>query len=228
VGQSNITILSRFSAIAFLAVIACGMKFSGQGGLGLAVSATESIFIVKHTWHTGIIFERNKAYEFIPVLEGIFPAAEFLEIGWGDKDFFTSEKGTSGLALKAALWTTKSVLLVSPYYRDPSAFFKDTDLEKIQLTTEEFSNICSYINRSFAIDGENKLIMVKSESNVSGGFYLSSEKYHIFKTCNVWTARALKKAGLPIFPFFALRSENVLKQVKRRCNQQPVQRIRVR
>ena len=217
-GQSNIAFLSRVSAIAFLAVIACGVRFSDRDSLDSAESATESIFIVKHTWHTGIIVERNRAHEFIPVLEGIFPASEFLEIGWGDKDFFTAEKGTSGLALKAALWPTKSVLLVSPYNRDPSAYFEDADLEKILLTTEEFSNICSYINRSFAIDGENKLIMVESESNVSGRFYLSSEKYHIFKTCNVWTAKALKKAGLPILPFFALRSENVLKQIKRRYN----------
>jgi len=31
-------------------------------------------------------------------------------------------------------------------------------------------------------------------------FYASRERFHLFKTCNVWVATALREAGLPVTP----------------------------
>ena len=46
-------------------------------------------------------------------------------------------------------------------------------------------------------------------------FYLSSETYHIFNTCNVWTARVLKSAGLPTVPACAIKVENLMAQARK-------------
>jgi hypothetical protein len=47
-------------------------------------------------------------------------------------------------------------------------------------------------------------------------FYLSDITYWGTRTCNVWTARALRKSGFPINPVVALTSGNVMKQVRKK------------
>jgi hypothetical protein len=46
-------------------------------------------------------------------------------------------------------------------------------------------------------------------------FYLSRETYHLFNTCNVWTARALRAAGLPITPARAISVESLMSQARK-------------
>jgi hypothetical protein len=47
-----------------------------------------------------------------------------------------------------------------------------------------------------------------------GRFYRSRERYHAFNTCNVWVARALREAGCPIDPAFALTVDELLQRVR--------------
>ena len=48
----------------------------------------------------------------------------------------------------------------------------------------------------------------------NGRFYLSGETYHLFNTCNVWTARVLSNAGLPLSPAFAIHVSDLMSQVR--------------
>jgi hypothetical protein len=44
-------------------------------------------------------------------------------------------------------------------------------------------------------------------------FYPARETFHLFNTCNVWTARALRSAGLPVRD--AITTEGLMAQVRR-------------
>ena len=66
------------------------------------------------------------------------------------------------------------------------------------------------------LDDSGKIIPLDAENPVGGKFFLSVEKYHMFKTCNVWTARGLKNAGLPLRPFYAFNSGNVIRQINKK------------
>ncbi len=46
-------------------------------------------------------------------------------------------------------------------------------------------------------------------------FYRATGNYYLLKTCNVWTAKALRYAGCPVKPFYAVRAANVLAQTKK-------------
>lgn len=176
----------------------------------------EKIYITKHTWHTGIIFSRKAANSYLGALKEDFPNVNYLEVGWGDLDFFTAEKGTVGLALKAVLWPTKSVLHVMPHNNHPFGFFGEGELIELSVSKQGFINLIQHINNSFALDGDSLSIKVEDEINIGGQFYLSKEKYHVFKTCNVWTAKAIKKTGFPMASTFALTSGNVISRIKRK------------
>ena len=45
-------------------------------------------------------------------------------------------------------------------------------------------------------------------------FYPARERYYLWRTCNTWTARALRAAGVPITPLYAITAGNVMYQAR--------------
>ena len=173
------------------------------------------IYVVKYEWHTGVIFERNEALKFLPSLQDDFSEFKYIEIGWGDKDFYMAEKETFWITFKAGMFPTKSALHVTALMNNPEKHYKGLEMVIINLSEEDFIRLINYFNRSFALDENKNNIKLKDGLKENSLFYLSKERYHIFKTCNAWIARGLKKAGVPVHPFFALTSKNVMKQLKK-------------
>ena len=173
------------------------------------------IYVVKYEWHTGVIFERNEALKFFPSLQDDFSEFKYIEIGWGDKDFYMAEKETFWITFKAGMFPTKSALHVTALMNNPEKHYKGLEMVIINLSEEDFIRLINYFNRSFALDENKNNIKLKDGLKENSLFYLSNERYHIFKTCNAWIARGLKKAGVPVHPFFALTSKNVMKQLKK-------------
>ncbi len=58
------------------------------------VTECKKIYVLKHRWHTGIIINRSEARELLSAISNDFNNSQYIEIGWGDKDFYMSEKGT--------------------------------------------------------------------------------------------------------------------------------------
>ncbi|MBA7528399.1 hypothetical protein ES705_20582 [subsurface metagenome] len=178
-------------------------------------TSLRKIYIVRHDWHTGIIFNKKEAIPHLTKLNKEFINVKFLEMSWGDKDFFTSDKGTIWQALKAIFVPTKSVLLVSAYDKNPYLYFNLKNIQELSLSHDNFTHLISYLNSSLAIHSDSQQPIVVLKYSEMSCFYLSNEKYHAFKTCNVWTARALKKSGLKVIPAWAITSRNIMRQVRR-------------
>src|SRR5215510_16066446 len=71
-----------------------------------------TLWIVDHGWHTSIVVRRadiDRARW--PELDD-FSAATLVEVAWGDREFYMATSPTSGLAIKAAVATSGSVLHV--------------------------------------------------------------------------------------------------------------------
>jgi uncharacterized protein (TIGR02117 family) len=176
----------------------------------------KKIYMLKHRWHTGIIINRSEANELLPALGNDFNNSQYIEIGWGDKDFYMAEKETVWLTIRAMFWPTKSVLHIAEINSHPLWLFKEQEIIELELTEENFDKLIQYFNNSFYIDSnQNNIKLGKGLYYSNSQFYLSNEHYHMFKTCNVWTARGLKIAEIPIKPCFALTSKNVMKQLSK-------------
>lgn len=179
-----------------------------------SVSLSYKVYVLKHEWHTGIIFKVSDINDQMILLCDDFSTSKYIEIGWGDKDFYMAEKETVWLALKAALWPTKSVLHIAEITSQQLIQFNENELIELQLKEKDFNTLISYINQSFYINENEKLESLGNGLYGNSQFYLSIEKYHLFKTCNVWLARRLKKSNVPIKPFCTLTSKSVMKQLK--------------
>jgi uncharacterized protein (TIGR02117 family) len=175
----------------------------------------KKIYIVKHTWHTGIIFSRSEANLYLTALAHEYLNTSYLEVGWGDLDFYTADRGNMFLALKAVLWPTKSALCVVGFNKHPYLVFGEDRVVQVIISDKGFINLIRHINGSFALGIDSLNIKLDTVAHGPSRFYLSREKYHGFKTCNVWTAKAVRKTGFPITPFYALRAKNVISQIRR-------------
>lgn len=176
--------------------------------------AVKSVYVLSHGWHTGIAIRRQDIPEGIWPEHHDFGDSEWVEVGWGDQDFYMAREATLGLALKAVFWPTSSVLhLVG--LRDPvEGFFPRSDLLEITVTERGFDKLVTFIHDSYARDEGGRAIPLGPGLYGHSRFYLAREKYFLLKTCNNWTAQALRSAGAPITPLYAVTAGNVMSQAR--------------
>ena len=168
-----------------------------------------TVYIVKHDWHTAIIIEKAELAPLFSELTSKFPEAHYMEISWGDKKYFMAPKGTFGLAVRAALFPTKSVVRVLGFTKNLESYFSQSNIQAVKLSRPGFCQLVGFVKGTFATKDSNKLVSLDGQDV----FYLSGKTYWGIRTCNVWTARALKRGGFPITPIFSMRADYVLRKV---------------
>jgi uncharacterized protein (TIGR02117 family) len=159
-----------------------------------------TIYLVRHGWHAGIVVKRADIPAGIWPQHNDFPDAEYLEAGWGDKDYYMTPSPHLGITLKAGFLPTASVLHIVGFSGSVTRYFPRSEVIRIELSEAGFQRLCSYLENSYALDEAGRSQPLGPSLYGAGQFYLSQESYHAFNTCNVWTARALREAGCPITP----------------------------
>ncbi len=184
----------------------------------LAPSESEprkTIYLVNHGWHAGIVLRRADIPDNIWPKLGNFPDMEYLEVGWGDMDYYQIPDSHLGFILKAALLPTASVLHIVGFNGHVPAYFPFSEIIRIELSSAGFELLSRTIASSFALDKAGNTTSPSPGLYGNSRFYLSRETYHLFNTCNVWTARALRTAGLPITPATATSVGNLMFQARK-------------
>jgi len=145
-----------------------------------------------------------------------FCGADFVEVGWGDEGFYRAKKITLPLVLRAAFWPTPSVLHVAGLRGPVQQCFPASDIIELHVSDGQFDDLCRFISATLARDEALRPEKLGPGLYGESLFYRGKGKYYLPKTCNVWTAQALRAAGCPVLPAVAQTAENVLFQVGRR------------
>ena len=175
----------------------------------------KTIYLVSHGWHAGIVLRRADIPDSVWPELGDFPDTDYLEVGWGDMDFYQTADPHMGLILKAALLPTASVLHIVGFNGPVPAYFPYSEIIRIELSSAGFEHLSRTIAASFALDEAGNVRSPGPGLYGNSRFYQSRETYHLFNTCNVWTARALRAAGLPITPTRAISEESLMSQARK-------------
>jgi len=175
----------------------------------------KSIYLVSHGWHAGLVLRRADIPDSVwPELVD-FPDMEYLEVGWGDMDYYQTPDPHMGLTFKAALLPTASVLHIAGFNGSVPAYFSSSEIIGIELSSAGFEHLSRTIAASFALDEAGNVRSLGPGLYGNSRFYRSAETYHLFNTCNVWTARALRAAGLPIAAATTIRVEGLMSQARK-------------
>jgi uncharacterized protein (TIGR02117 family) len=177
-------------------------------------AARKLVYLVSHGWHTGIVLRRaDLPQEIWPESED-FPDAEYLEVGWGDRDFYQAAEFSWSIALKAALWPTPSVLHIVGFNGPVTGYFPHSEVLEVELSQRGFDRLSGFVHEHFDRKGAPRAAPLGPGLYGKSAFYPARAKFHLFNTCNVWTARALRTAGLPVTPFYAITTDGVMSQVR--------------
>ncbi len=180
--------------------------------LSRKTQAYKTIYLVGHDWHAGIVVKRSDIPEDTWPEHKDFTENEYLEIGWGEQNYYQKSDPSLGDAIKAGLWPTSSVLHIAGFNGAITSYFPNSKIIKINLSYQGFKKLCQYIKASYAKDRYGQSIKLSPGLYGNSHFYLAKDSYHAFRTCNVWAAKALQAAEYPISPASSLIVESLMSQ----------------
>jgi len=166
------------------------------------------VHVVTHGWHTGLSLQASDIdFARWPALP--HPArARHIEVGWGERDYYPAPGFNLWYGFKALFWPTASTLHVTGFDEPPRRSFPMSEVVELRVSRAGFERLLAYIASSF----EQDAAPLAPSLYASGAFYPSHEKFHLFKTCNVWVARGLREAGIEVRP--SLTPEGLVAQLR--------------
>lgn len=186
-----------------------------------AQTNSTQIFIVRHRWHTGFVVPAEDVFGRIPELRGRFPNAAYLEFGWGDGNFYPSATFSMGLALRALLWPTDTAVHVAAVPEDVTQYFNLIPIRVICLDKTQLEGLLQFLANSLEYDSESSLQLMRRGLYGDSAFFVGTGSYHLFNTCNQWTAKGLRSAGMLITPASHFQADSILdyldQQSSHRC-----------
>ncbi len=157
------------------------------------------IYFIKQNWHTAIVFSTRELDSQLFREYDLFSEFGLIDIGWGDEEFYQYPGFDSGLAFKALFYATPSTLRVEGINLTKEEYFDLSEIViELEVSDEQFKNICTFINNTFYINDAGKTSILNKKAGGKIIFYKSKGSYHLFNTCNTWLARGLRESGIEI------------------------------
>lgn len=173
-----------------------------------------SIYVVRQPWHTGIVVLAADVPANAWLARRDFPDAAYLEVGWGDRAYYQAADPGVWLGLRALFWPTPGVLHVAAFNGPVERTFGSTEILELRVSARGLARLVEVVRDSHELDASGRPIALGPGLYGASRFYASREKFHLFKTCNVWTASVLLEAGIPVSPGLAFSASNLMTQLR--------------
>lgn len=179
------------------------------------------IWVVHHGYHSGIVVRAADLAPQAWPAQRDFPQAEFLEVGWGDRNYYMAHAPGLWSGLRALLWPTPAVLHVVAFDGPVERYFAELGVIELKLSASGFAALVDAVR-----DSHKRMPAASADGSVEGQpplgpglygashFYASRERFHLFRTCNVWTGDLLSAAGVPLQPRTALTANALFAQLR--------------
>lgn len=195
--------------LALLAFLAAGCAATGPNP-GPAPDGP-ALYVAGHGMHTGLIVRAADLPPRALPAQRDFPRAEYLELGWGDREYYRAEDFSVWLGLRALLWPTESAVHVVAFSGPIERAFPSSEIVRLRVSRHGFDRMVAFIAATFR---EDAIRLGPGQRENSSAFYASERDFHLFETCNTWVARALREAGVEVSPRRAITAEGLLSQLR--------------
>ncbi len=178
-----------------------------------APGADHIVHVVRRGWHAGLIVERAALLRAgLPAEAADFPAAAFLEFGWGDRRYYMAPDPTPGMALRAALTPTRAALHVEPRAHPPAGATPDT--LAVPLSDADFARLAHALSETFERRPGETATPLAPGQRPGARFYAATGRFHLLNTCNTWIARTLAAAGVAIDPSGTATAGDLMRRLR--------------
>lgn len=172
-----------------------------------------TIYVADNGIHTGIILPAvHPLHDWRPLVKpSHLPdpryAGDWLEFGWGDRDFYlntpTWADFSLATALEAAVGAGEGALVHVDHWRQP---FPGANVRRLTISAAQYRRLVERILGSFALDEHGRAVPIRGYGP-SDVFYPAHGRYSAIKTCNSWVGWTLAEAGVAVgawTPFSAM------------------------
>ncbi len=102
------------------------------------------------------------------------------------------------MALKAAFWSSGSVVHLVGSNDDPRKFYPKAEVIELRLSATAFDRLIGFLSQSFLRHDSKGRAQASPGLYGYSRFYPSNRKFSLLNTCNTWVAQTLETAGLPL------------------------------
>lgn len=157
-----------------------------------------TLYVVNHGWHTGLVVRRGDIPGGLWPEQRQAPPGEYVEIGWGQREFYQIRDPSLLQAVRAALWPSPSVLHLMGFNGPVAARFPHSAVIALKLDAAAMRRVALYISDAYQRDQTGGVKRMGQGLYGDSRFFAGRENFHLFRTCNVWVARAVRLAGCPV------------------------------
>jgi uncharacterized protein (TIGR02117 family) len=150
----------------------------------------------------------------------------YLSFGWGDKKFFMNSSFDPMTIFDVLFLPGSSVMHVWGHPEPKLQLDPDFELKQVNLSKAQYLKLAQFINDTFVRgaspvenrSADERTIYLKQGLYSNSGFYEAKGTYSALRTCNSWTAEALRVADVntPLWPALA---SAVMNQIDCDCEQ---------
>jgi len=229
------------AAVAFVFVAAIFVTLrSGDRALYPAPAGepTVRVFVVSHGYHAGIVLPRpllaevasRRGYAALVAVASRFGAYSFVEMGWGDEEFYRSVPTIASVTVPMAaralfLPGNASVLHVVGLSYPPRTAFPLADIIALDLSADGFDRMLRRIDATFAPATGGPVEDAGPGLYGPSRFYRARGTFNILHVCNHWLADLLDAAGVPTAPVLATLPPGLFLDLEWRSGLRPLPRL---
>jgi len=172
-----------------------------------------SFWLVTQDAHTGIAVRRADIPAGLWPESRDFPQADYLEVGWGERNYYMGRDQGFWGTLRVALGSNPSVLHVAGIRGPLPARFPASEIVELSLPASGYERLIRHIHDAFDRSGAPVVAPLGPGLYGDSRFYPGRESFSLLRTCNVWTAQGLREGGLPVSD--AITQEGLMSQARR-------------
>lgn len=163
-------------------------------------------YVASNGVHTDFVFPVQTALidwkTFFPLRHLVKPnsPADFILIGWGDREFYLNTPAWKDLTESRAVHALSGLdqSLIHVEYVSRAEMMKMAQRYRITLSSAQYGRLVNYVQRSTTLLQGVAQPVVGYHYDVDDAFYEAQGHYSLFNTCNTWIGSGLRQAGLPI------------------------------
>ena len=216
----------RFLIAALIGLIAALWTLTRPGDPALYPARPDEAGVVVYLLDNG--FHTDLAVPRAALIKGGGPLAEataslasgdWVLVGWGDATFYVDQSPIPGRLAEGARAFFRpgnaSVVMLDPETKDPARRFMPEDRQALRLSAAGMAALRARVQASLATDAAGRPITAAARPDDDARFFESRETFWVGHLCNHWTAELLSAAGLPVRPFRAVTSGEVMRTAAR-------------
>jgi uncharacterized protein (TIGR02117 family) len=152
-------------------------------------------------------------------LSQLGPSADtyrYLSFGWGDRKFFMNSSYDPVSIFDTLFLPGPTVMHVWGHREKPSQLSPAFEVKQIWMGRAEYLKLMQFIDASFRHSIQGSAQYIRQGLYADSGFYEAVGSYSIVRTCNAWTAEALRQADVNT-PVWAALAPPIMKHLNSNC-----------